>query len=229
MRGQRVLVATTDAVHGGRMGRDAGLLVDIVVFDGVDELDAVGPLEVFRSAALIGGDVAARLVAHDGATTVTGGFGLRVEVDAAFAPGAADIVVVTGGGWRRRRPASVWGEVQRGDWQPLLVAARGAGAVLAGVCTGSLLLAHAGLVGDRPATTHHEALDDLAARGATVRRERVVDDGDLVTCGGVTSGIDLALHLVARELGGDVARRVATRMEHRWGGDGAPPAWLAAA
>ncbi len=68
-----------------------------------------------------------------------------------------------------------------------------------------MLLAAAGLVEGRHAITHHGALADLEAAGAHVVRARVVDDGDLVTAGGVTSGLDLALHLVERLFGSDAA------------------------
>jgi transcriptional regulator GlxA family with amidase domain len=191
------------------------LLVDIVVFDGVDEIDAIGPLEVLRSAAALGADITARLVTHDERAVVTGAFGLRFEPDGVYVPGEADITIATGGGWATRQDVGAWGEVQRGDWLPLLAETHRHGRTLAAVCTGTMLLAHAGVVGDRPAATHHRARGDLAATGATVRTERVVDDGDLVTSGGVTSGLDLALHLVAREVSPDIAHLVAERMEHR--------------
>ena len=77
-----------------------------------------------------------------------------------------------------------------------------------------MLLAHAGVIGDRRAGTHHSAWDDLAATGATVVRDRVVDDGDLITGGGVTSGIDVALWLVERELSPVLADRIAEGMEY---------------
>src|SRR5207245_2519987 len=73
--------------------------------------------------------------------------------------------------------------------------------VLAGVCTGVMLLARAGVIGARPATTHHGAKAELEAAGVKVVDERVVDAGGLVTAGGVTSGIDLALRLVERVAG----------------------------
>ena len=76
-----------------------------------------------------------------------------------------------------------------------------------------MLLAHAGIVESRRAGTHHTAWD-LRATGATLVKDRVVDDGDLVTSGGVTSGIDLALWLVEREFGRDLAQRTAARMEY---------------
>ena len=193
------------------------LTVDVTVYDGVDELDAIGPLEVLRSAANLGADITVRLVTHDRRPEVTGAYGLRFQPDAVYQPGAADITIATGGGWFARHQRGAWGEVQRGDWLPLLAAAHRQGAILAGVCTGTMLLAHAGIVGTRPATTHHAALDDLAATGAHVLTDRIVDDGDLITSGGVTSGIDLALHLVALEFSDDLAERIATRIERtRW-------------
>lgn len=124
------------------------------------------------------------------------------------------MLVVTGGGWAARAETGAWGEVQRGDLMPLLVQARRTTPLVTGVCTGTMLLAHAGLIGTRRATTHHRAWADLEATGATVVRERVVDDGDLVTSGGVTSGIDLALWIVEREISPDVADRIAERMEY---------------
>jgi uncharacterized protein (DUF427 family) len=87
---------------------------------------------------------------------------------------------------------------------------------MAGVCTGVMLLARAGVVGGRPATTHRSARDELAATGARVLDQRVVDDGDLVTAGGVTSGIDLGLRLVERFAGPELAEREATRLEYPW-------------
>jgi transcriptional regulator GlxA family with amidase domain len=77
-----------------------------------------------------------------------------------------------------------------------------------------MLLAHAGVIGPRPATTHHGAWPDLEATGVQLVRERVVDDGDLVTCGGVSSGIDLALWLLEREVSFALAELVAERMEY---------------
>jgi transcriptional regulator GlxA family with amidase domain len=77
-----------------------------------------------------------------------------------------------------------------------------------------MLLARAGILDGRPAVTHHSALADLADSGADVRDARFVDDGDVLTAGGVTSGIDLALHLVEREFGPAVADRVAREIEY---------------
>ena len=86
--------------------------IDIVLFDGVDELDAVGPLEVLRGAAAHGADLSVRLVTRTEPLGVTGNHGLRLEADAVYAPGA-DILLVPGGGWvaRARESAGAGGQL----------------------------------------------------------------------------------------------------------------------
>jgi transcriptional regulator GlxA family with amidase domain len=188
--------------------------IDIIVYDGLDELDVVGPLEVLRGAAAAGADLDVRLAGRADLTPVVGTFGLTFTPEVVFDPGGAEVVVVPGGGWAGRNERGAWGEVERGDWLPLLSAAAEAGALMASVCTGGMLLAHAGIIGEGPATTHHVALDDLAATGAVVLQQRVVDLGPVITGGGVTSGIDVALHLVDRLVGADAAEAAARRMEY---------------
>jgi transcriptional regulator GlxA family with amidase domain len=90
------------------------------------------------------------------------------------------------------------------------------------VCTGSLVYAAAGLLRNRPATTHWVALDLLAETDPTIdvrRDERYVDDGDIVTSAGVSAGIDMALHLVRRLAGEQRAREVRRGIQY----DPAPP------
>jgi transcriptional regulator GlxA family with amidase domain len=188
--------------------------IDIIVYDGLDELDAVGPLEVLRGAAAAGADLDVRLAGRTDLTPVVGTFGITFTPEVVFTPGEADVVVVPGGGWAARGENGAWGEVQRGDWLPLLAQAADSGTLMASVCTGAMLLAHAGVIGTRTATTHHVALDDLAATGANVVTARVVDSGRVITGGGVTSGIDVALHLVERLVGPEAAEAAARRMEY---------------
>jgi uncharacterized protein (DUF427 family)/putative intracellular protease/amidase len=200
--------------------------IDIVLFDGVDELDVVGPLEVLREAAAQGADLEVRLVTRTLPLEVTGNHGLRMKADAVYSLGA-DILLVPGGGWIARAEAGAWAEAERGDWLSLIKAAADAGAVLAGVCTGVMLLARAGVIGARPAITHHAARAELEAAGVRVVDQRVVDAGGLVTAGGVTSGIDLGLHLVERLVGPEAAEAQAARLEYPWTPvpkDGAEPA-----
>ena len=194
-------------------GDNAPVRIDIVVYDGLDEMDALGPLEVFRHAAACGADLTVRLVTREAQEVVRGAWGLRFLPDAVYTPGA-DVLLVPGGGWVSRSDVGAWGEVRRGGWLPLLAEAAATTACLAAVCTGTMLLAHAGLVTGRRAATHHRALDDLRAAGAIVVDGRIVDDGDLVTSGGVTSGIDLALWLVERHFSAAIADEVAVEMEY---------------
>jgi transcriptional regulator GlxA family with amidase domain len=189
--------------------------VAVVVFEGFDELDAIGPLEVLRNAAAMGAtDLSVELVALDGAAEVTGSHGLRVRTDGRLDPDQTDLLVIPGGGWNDRGAHGAWAEAERGDLPAAIAAAARGGAVVATVCTGAMLAASAGLTRGRPAITHHGAVEDLRASGARVIQARVVDDGDLVTAGGVTSGIDLALWLVERHVGAEVADAVAAEIEH---------------
>jgi len=77
-----------------------------------------------------------------------------------------------------------------------------------------MIVADAGIADGRPAITHHGAVDELRETAVEVVDARVVDDGDLVTAGGVTSGLDLASHVVEREFGADIADAVAELMEY---------------
>jgi transcriptional regulator GlxA family with amidase domain len=189
--------------------------VAVVVFEGFDELDAIGPLEVLRNAAAMGATgLSVELVALDGAAEVTGSHGLRVRTDGRLDPEGTDLLVIPGGGWNDRGAHGAWAEAERGDLPAAIAAAARGGAVVATVCTGAMLAATAGLTRGRPAITHHGAVEDLRASGARVVEARVVDDGDLVTAGGVTSGIDLALWLVERHFGAELADAVAAEIEH---------------
>ncbi|TKX77649.1 DJ-1/PfpI family protein, partial [Halorubrum sp. SD626R] len=113
---------------------------------------------------------------------------------------------------------------QRGDLPDALARYHDADVTIASVCTGSMLLAEAGVTDGRRAVTHASALDELRESGARVVDARVVDDGDLITAGGITSGIDLALYLLEREFGEPTAARVATVLEYERRGDVAGPA-----
>ncbi|HEX4015759.1 MAG TPA: DJ-1/PfpI family protein [Frankiaceae bacterium] len=184
--------------------------IEITVFDGFDELDAVLPYEVFRNASHASDwDVA--LVGVDGPGEVVASHGMRLQVDAGL--GRPDAVVIPGGGWATRSPTGTWQQVQDGHLPARLGEVAAECSWVASVCTGAMVLAAAGLTKGRPATTHHAAHAELAASGANLIDARVVDDGDLITCGGVTSGLDMALWMVERELGGELAARIGREME----------------
>ena len=187
---------------------------EILVYDGFDELDAIGPYEV-----LAGGGFAPLLVTLAGQRQVTASHGLAVVAHGTLGD-APELLVVPGGGWNDRAEAGAWGEAERGDLPRAIARLHASGTTIAAVCTGGMIVAAAGLLEGRPAVTHHGALDELETTGAVVKRDaRVVDDGDVLTAGGVTSGIDLALWLVERERGPEAAARVAAEMEHPRHGD----------
>jgi transcriptional regulator GlxA family with amidase domain len=196
--------------------------LDVLVFNGFDELDAIAPYEVLRNAAACGAPFTVRLVAPDGPCEIVAAHGLRLRVLSAFgSPPRPDLIVVPGGGWISRSKAGAWMECQRGEIPGSLATFHASGGLVAGVSTGGMLLASAGLLAGRPAITHHGAIEELRAAGAKIVQARVVDDGDVITAGGVTSGLDLALWIVERLAGAECAHRVQNEMEYERRG----PVW----
>ncbi|MGW7277490.1 DJ-1/PfpI family protein [Streptomyces sp. NPDC054844] len=196
-------------------GRAHPLRVHVVMFDGVEELDYTAPYEVFSAAGHFADrEVEVRYVTLDGPRTVEAAFGTRLRVGHGWAPEEADLLVVPGGGYARREDPGVWAEIRRGALPRALAAVTRPGLTVSALCTGVLLLSAAGVTSGRPCTTHHRARADLERQGGVLKSARVVDDGDLVTAGGVTSGLDLALWLVRRELGADAAVGLEEMLEY---------------
>jgi transcriptional regulator GlxA family with amidase domain len=191
--------------------------VAIVIYDGFDELDAIGPYEVLRNAALVEPGLAVRLVTREPAERVRASHGLEL-VPQGTLDDSYDLVIVPGGGYGERAAAGAWGEIERGELPAALRRLHEGGTPMASVCTGGMLLSAAGITRERPAVTHGLALEALREQGADVVEERVVDDGDLITSGGVTAGIDLALWIVEREFGRELADGIARAMEHERSG-----------
>lgn len=190
--------------------------VGILIFDEVEVLDFCGPFEVFSVAAAVGSDEeklfqvftvgrTAQTIRTRGGMSVTPHVGMA-DVD------ALDILLVPGG--QGTRPL-VHDEAVI-SW--IRVRASTAELVLS-VCTGALLLGKAGLLDGLAATTHHGALELLQkiAPQTTVRGDvRYVDNGRVITSGGIAAGIDMSLHVVARLLGNDHAAATARHMEYPW-------------
>jgi transcriptional regulator GlxA family with amidase domain len=169
--------------------------IGIFVFDGAEELDWAGPWEVLAAWSQGWPDDGVEVFTmsrEDG--PVTGAKGLRVLTDHTWddAP-PIDVLVYPGGRGTRT-------QVDDTAIHAWLLGLRDGGAVLTSVCTGSLVFAGAGLLEGRPATTHWGSLDHLARLGDIEVRpdDRFVDTGDIVTAAGVSAGIDMALHLVAK-------------------------------
>jgi len=178
--------------------------IAIVLYDRFTALDAIGPYEVLSR---VPGCTLEFLAAEAGPVRTDNGL-LTVQVEASIAEmSAPDIVLVPGGP----------GEVAARAGGPLLQWLREAHETstwTASVCTGSLILAAAGLLEGRRATSHWLALDELGRLGATPVSERVVFDGRIVTAAGVSAGIDMALALTARIAGEQVAQAIQLGIEY---------------
>ncbi len=192
--------------------------IRIVVFNGVDEIDFVGPYEVFRRAAKLVPGLEVRLATLEPLAPLTAANGLRFLPDEVFDE-AVDLLIVPGGGWAARAVTGIRREVERGVLPEKIRGAHARGAVIAGVCTGTMAIAAAGLLQGRPAITHRSAIDDLRALGIHIKEARIVDDGDVITCGGVASSLDIALWLVERLWGAELAAQIAGAIEYTRGGD----------
>lgn len=198
------------------------MLAQVVLFDGFDLLDAVAPFEVLTAAGLAsGGRVAVELVSAEGARAVPSGVGgVTLAATGGIDLHRAQTLIVPGTAGRSGGdgPDTVPALLGRALETPLRASLEAAMATpeltVATVCGGSLLLGLAGLLEGRPAVTHHLGMDLLEATGATPIAARVVDDGDLITAGGVTSGLDLGLYLVERTLGPRIAHAVEALFEY---------------
>lgn len=196
--------------------RIAGTRIGLFAFAGMTLLDLVGPLDALSRIVSMGFDrtasveVIALTKPSDDETVVDvavwGGCGAELRA-ARYRPAldAFDVLVVPGGpGTRALAKDDDVLEYLRSFPQNRLVAS---------VCTGALLLGAAGRLEGKRATTHASAMDDLPRYGATATKERVVDEGQIVTAGGVTAGIDLGIYLVRRLAGEGVAVAIAKQME----------------
>jgi transcriptional regulator GlxA family with amidase domain len=191
----------------------------ILLFDGFDPLDVIAPFEVLAAGSdAVGGALHVELVSAEGPRPVVSGTrGLVLNATGLLDPAKAGYIVVPGAS------GPLDGDPDDGAVTiPVLLARLGETSAVAlmreamahpdvtvaTVCGGSLALAMAGLLEGRHAATHHLGMDVLEATGVNIVHARVVDDGDLITAGGVTSGLDLALYLLDRSYGPRVALAV---------------------
>jgi transcriptional regulator GlxA family with amidase domain len=201
------------------------MYAQIVLFDGFDPLDVIAPFEVLVAGSdAIGGELIVDLVCPQGPRAVVSGTrGLVLNATARLDPAKPGYIVVPGAS------GPTVGDPDEGvETIPVLLARFGdseAGALIrqalqhpqvtvATVCGGSLALAMAGLIEQRHAVTHVQGMDVLEATGVHAVHARVVDDGDLISASGVTSGLDLALHILEREYGPKIAHAVETLFQY---------------
>jgi transcriptional regulator GlxA family with amidase domain len=193
--------------------------VAILIFPEVEVLDFAGPFEVFSVATRVCGrdrdlpfaPFEPALISRDGGM-VHARHGLRVTAHKALADAISpDVIIVPGGVM-----TNVMADFAVREW---IEQAHHTAAVTASVCTGAFLLAKAGLLDGLAATTHWEDMDELArmAPHTELRRHVTwVDQGRIITSGGISAGIDMSLHIVARLSSMSLAHRTARQMEYRW-------------
>jgi transcriptional regulator GlxA family with amidase domain len=178
--------------------------IALLLYDGLAPLDAVGPYEVMRN---VPGWTVRTVAKKQGEVRDESGT-LGLSADCALAEVTApDLVLVPGGAGSR----PLLGDDELLAW---LREVDRSTKWTTSVCTGSLLLGAAGLLQGKRATTNWVVLEALRRYGAEPVGGRFVEDGKIVTAAGVTAGIDMALHLVGRELGPEVAQAVQLGIEY---------------
>jgi transcriptional regulator GlxA family with amidase domain len=189
------------------------LSIGIALFDGAEELDWAGPWEVlsYWSKYRPEDNIEVFTVAMDNSRPIECAKGLRVLADYSWdsAP-EIDVLVYPGG---RGTRAQVGDEEVRAWVRSVHERAR----LTTSVCTGAYILADAGLLKGRPATTHWDDFDGLLAIDGSIearRNERFTDDDDIITAAGVSAGIDMALYLIVRLHSEDRAREIKRRIQY---------------
>ncbi len=188
------------------------LTFEILIFDGFDDLDAFGVLEPLRIASCSVQFKSLRK--QDFITTASG---VKIIPPETFdLQNAPDVVIVPGGGWPDP-DVGAWFEAERGEILEVLRQFHKQGqarkAVLASVCVGSPLLGRAGLLKDRPSTSNRGFFKELKEMGANLIEARVVDDGDIITAGGITASLDLGLWLFEKYCGIEKALETSRELE----------------
>jgi transcriptional regulator GlxA family with amidase domain len=177
----------------------------ILLFDDVEVLDFAGPFEVFSAASF--GIIT--VGTKQGGITTRGGLGICPTRTIADAPAPATVLIIPGGFGTR---AEIGNDAAL-SWIRAMAAQS---EIVFSVCTGSLLLAAAGMLRNLRATTHHDALDLLRGiePSCHVTGDRIVDAGAIVTAAGVSSGIDGAFHVLGRLAGREAAAVTARYIEY---------------
>jgi transcriptional regulator GlxA family with amidase domain len=183
----------------------SGLRVAVLLFEGVEEIDSAGPIEVFGASG------ATVFTVGQNKSTMASVWGLKVTPDYDFSDAPeADILVVPGGGVKEawKNPALLaWIRERSGKVNTVL-----------SVCSGAFILGKAGLLDGVPSTTTSSLRPQLATMfpATQIRAQRIVDAGKIVTTAGLSAGIDGALYLVEKQAGRKQAQAVADYMEYDW-------------
>ena len=183
--------------------------VGLILFDGVEELDAIGPWEVFQVAARMDTDLCCEM-ASAGGNSVVASKGLVINTENALSSDLNyDVILLPGG-----RVDQLLVDEQ---FLSCLRSLSEKAIWVTSVCTGALVFAHAGLLTGKQCTSHHavcDALEDSGMTGEVVRNSRYVQDGKYVTAAGVSAGIDMALWLVGQLKSPALAKKVQHAIEY---------------
>jgi transcriptional regulator GlxA family with amidase domain len=188
---------------------EGSIPVAFLISEGAVIIDFCGPWEVFQDVYIPGRDSNPFHLYTVAETTkpIRASAGMKIVPDYTFANAPAPKVIVI--------PAQSGDSDATLNW--LRMASRTADVTMS-VCTGAFILAKTGLLNGKAATTHHASFDSFAMRFADVqlkRGARYVDNGNVASAGGLSSGIDLALHVVERYFGRDIAEKTAFQMEYQ--------------
>jgi len=183
--------------------------IGILIFNQAEELDFVGPFEVFGMTAKLRPNSLQPFTVQQEGKEVKAVNGLRVIPDYSFQDcPKLDIILIPGGIGSRN-------EMKNSQTLNFVKRAAESCDLLLSVCTGALILAAAGILDDKRATTHLEALNELKAfPKVTVDHQRYIRDGKVITSAGVSAGIDMALYVIKELYGSTLCTDVARRMEY---------------
>ncbi|MDF9451694.1 DJ-1/PfpI family protein [Bacillus toyonensis] len=189
--------------------------IQIVLFDGFGELVSFAPFEVLKRAIEEGAPFMIEFVSSEPKQEVTTSFGVTVKVhDFLRMDNRPDLLIVPGGGWNHKAEYGARKQAELGTLTKMIREMHNEGTIVAGVCTGGMLLAEAGILNDKKATMHHLAQSEINKYGAELLPYRIVDQGDMITARGVTSGIDLGLWITEKFASSKIAAAVEYRMEY---------------
>ncbi len=189
--------------------------IQIVLFDGFGELVSFAPFEVLKRAIEEGSPFTVEFVSSEPKQEVTTSFGVTVQLhDFLRMDNRPDLLIVPGGGWNHKAKHGARKQAELGTLTKMIREMHNEGTIVAGVCTGGMLLVASGILNDKKATMHHLAQSEMNKYGAELLPYRIVDQGAIITARGVTSGIDLGLWITEKFASSKIAAAVEYRMEY---------------
>ena len=187
--------------------------IQIVLFEGFGELVSFAPFEVLKRAIEEGAPFTVEFVSSEPKQEVTTSFGVTVKLHNFLRmDNRPDLLIVPGGGWNHKVKHGARKQAELGTLTEMIKEMHNEGTIVAGVCTGGMLLAASGILNGQKATMHHLAQGEINKYGAELLPYRIVDQGAVITARGVTSGIDLGLWITEKFASSKIAAAVEYRM-----------------